>query len=494
MSSVLQAFLLAILAAALLTRDMALVVGTALLAFLAYGISALSDYEHVRRNWGTYRCNPQYTAFAKYYGHDLQETLNACIQEEVRRNSGEVMRPVYEGVAKVVGVVDGVYDRAEAVAGGVENLLGGFKNFVVNFASSFRLVGTRARMSLIRVKDIFARIYGIFIAFSYAAISALTFGENLVCNPLVTFVAGIAGADVCCFAPGTRVRLATGGAAAIEDVRIGDELSAGAGRVSSVYRFSGRGIPMVWIEGVRVSTNHALRAPDASGWIPAGEHPLATPAEECELLYCLGTEGNQIPVVCPDGAVDAVYTDYEESSAPEIIAAAQAAAETAVNPDGFVGPTVPDYGLGLAGDCRVRMAAGRQLPLRDVRVGHILANGQRVIGVIHEICPTQVRTPGGSVVAAAQLVWWGGRWRRACWLDWPAVAAEAATEPLVHLMVDSIGSFIVEDASGVRLIVRDYAEAADAQGPYDAALGVRKLDPPARPPTPYPDDDDALLD
>ena len=480
MSSVLQAFLLTVLGAALLARDPILIVLTGVFAFLAYGISALGEYDHVRRNWATYRCNPQYTPFAKYYGYDLQETLTACIQEEVKKHAGGVMIPVYEGVAKVVDTVDGVYDKAAAVASGVEGLLGGFKNFVVNFASSFRLVGVRVRMSLIRVKDIFARVYGTFIAFAYAAISALTFGENLVCNPLVTFVAGIAGADVCCFAPSTPVWMADGSQRAIGDIRIGDELR-GAGRVGSVYRFSGVEVPMVRIRGIHVSTNHSLRGPNGE-WVPAGQHPDAVGAEEIPELVCLATDESLIPI--PDASGSTLwFTDYEESTEPAVIAEAQRAAEEALNPDRISGPAMEEYSLGLDPACVIRVAAGQRKRLQEIRLGDILANGQRVIGVIDEVCTSGIRTPGGSVVSAAQLIWWESRWRRAGTLGWTRAEGPRI---LRHLMVDSIGSFILEDAGGIRLIVRDYAEAPAAQTPYDMALGIRKLEPPSRPPTPFP--------
>ena len=198
---------------------------TLLMVLIAAGLAAMSNYQNVRANWAEYRCDPSITPFAKFYGYNLEETVNFCIGQSVKEHAPGVIDPIYSGINKITGVVDGVYTKVEAVEGGVSGLLSGFKTFLVNFENSFRLLGTRIRMAFIRVKDIFARVYGIFIAFAYAAISAITFGENLICNPLVTFVAGFAGVDICCFAPETQVHMADGSLRPIPTVVIGDELA-----------------------------------------------------------------------------------------------------------------------------------------------------------------------------------------------------------------------------------------------------------------------------
>ena len=305
----------------------------AVLVVILYAISQLANYTEIRRNWTHYRCDPAIMPFAKAYGHDLEETIGFCMGKVVQEHAAEVINPIYDGIQEVSGVVEGVFSKVEAVSGGIGSLLKGFEAFMINFANSLRLVGTRVRMSFVRVADIFRRIHGIFIAFVYAGLSALTFGGNLVCNPLVTFIGTIAGVDICCFVPETPIVMADGSTKAIRDVALGDELAGGA-EVCSLYLFDGHDVDMYELNGIRVSGNHYL-----DDGRRVDEHPEARRCGQVPRLWCLGTSTNCIPVKGADGST-IVLADYEESSDPTVVAAAQRAADRALN--GFAAQRVKD--------------------------------------------------------------------------------------------------------------------------------------------------------
>lgn len=436
-----------------------LVLITAGLLVIALLISEVANYYEIKSNWSEYRCMPSITPFAKFYGYNLAETMNFCMAQAVKEHSPGVINPIYASINEITGVVDGVYSKVESIEGGVAGLLKGFESFLVNFVNSFRLIGTRVRMSFVRIKEIFGRIYGIFIAFSYAAISAITFGENLVCNPLVVFLGTITGVDICCFAPDTRIAMADGTHRSIASVKIGDLLADG-GRVTSTYLFDGSATKMVRLAGVHVSGNHYVLDGE---WIQADEHAASVAAPSLTYLWCLSTTTNRIPVVGDRGIL--VCADYEESSDPAVIVEAQSIAEMQLN--GSTGPTVPDYSLGLDPTLNVFMANGTWKQLADVIIGDTLLGGAVVAGLIREVCPTQCKTPGGHYVAAAQLVFHSGSWIRAAHL-WPTVDRPTV---LNHLMVSNNLGFTV-GADGEMFNVRDYAEVTtmDIQAPYAAKL------------------------
>jgi hypothetical protein len=437
---------------------------TLLLVLIAAALAAMSNYQNVRANWSEYRCEPSITPFAKFYGFSLEETVNFCIGQSVKEHAPGVINPIYDGINKITGIVDGVYTKVEAVEGGVSGLLSGFKTFLVNFENSFRLLGTRVRMSFIRIKDIFARVYGIFIAFAYAAISAITFGENLICNPLVTFVAGFAGVDICCFAPDTQILMEDGSTRGIASIQIGDHLM-GSTTVVSTYLFDGIGTRMYKIHGIHVSGNHYVAKEDGT-MVRVDEHPAAVPASELEHLWCLGTSTNLIPIQAPGGR-PLVFADYEESSDPDVIAAAQRIAEQALGQ--IPGPTVPDYSLGLDGDLHVQMENSTWVPLPVVKIGDVTCSGGKVVGLVKEVCESVCHSPGGHLVSAAQLIWIGGRWIRAIHA-WP-IAEDVHEIVLYHIMIDNDEPLAV-GADGEQFLVRDYAEITnrDIQGPYDTAI------------------------
>jgi hypothetical protein len=439
---------------------------TFVLGLIAYILTEISNYREIRRHWSHYRCHPTIAPFAKYYGHDLAETMNFCAGEAVKEHAGPVIAPIYDGINRVMGVADGIYEKAEAVEGGVMGLLKGFESFVVNFVNSFRLVGTRVRMSLIRIKDIFARVYGTFIAFTYAAISAITFGENMACNPLTTFIAGFAGVDICCFAPDTELLLDDGSSIQIANAQIGTHLY-GCGRITSRYMFNGSTTPMVRIHGIHVSENHYVL--HGGRMIQARAHPEAEVAQSIPVIWCIATETNRMPVLTADGAT-LICADYEEDESPETVAAAQKTAEELLN--GSAGPTVADYSLGLDPTLLVASNDGSFIALGSITLGTVLANGARVVGIIHEECGEICELPRSNcVVSAAQLIHLNHTWVRAG-TRWSSTKKR---QILVHLMLDTKQSFYVYEPLTLRSYgVRDYTEVADVamQAPYDQKLKV----------------------
>jgi hypothetical protein len=437
---------------------------------------AFAEYNEIRANWSEYQCSPAVMPFAKFYGHDLNATINFCMQQAVKEHAPGVVEPIYKAIGAVANTVDGVFTKAEAVEGGVASLLSGFESFVTNFVNSLRLVGTRIRMSVVRIREIFGRVHGIFIAFAYAAISAITFGENLVCNPLVTFMGTITGVDVCCFAPDTRVLRADGRVARIDQIRIGDCLAGGA-RVCSTYRFTGASAPMVQIGDIRVSAGHYVRGEDGQ-MISAGEHPLAFTILSLPELICLATDNHRIPVLSGSDGQQQVFdfADYEESSEVAVCAAAQQAAEEFLN--GSAEEPVDDYSLGLGPAISVRMAGGFWIPIIGVSIGDKLEGGGTVAGIILEECEMTTELEPGVHVAAAQLFFHQetGHWRRAGRM-WPSLTRlteeGVATPVLYHLLVaGGDNSFYIRTPGGHTFVARDYSEVNDptVQEPYDVAI------------------------
>lgn len=432
---------------------------------IVFVLVAMNNYTTIRANWSTYQCQPDVTPFAEFYGYSLKDTMSFCIGKLVKEHAPGVINPIYSAVEEIMGVVDGVYDEAVAIEGEVAGLLSGFEAFVVNFMNSIRLVGTQIRMSAVRIKDIFSRLYGSFFSIVFAGISAITFGSNLVCNPLVVFIAGIAGADICCFHPDTLIVMDDGGFTRICDIKIGDRLEEGV-IVTSVYEFNGSATSMVSIHGTRVSGNHYIRS--AGRMIRAENHHAASPCASFSRIWCLGTNNNTIPVLNRLGMTEE-FADYEESEEPSVIRASQAAAEAALNGPHGVGPPVADYSLGVDPNALVLMASGSWKPLHTLQIGDILAPDHNVVSAtITEFCQKVRKTPDDILLSAAQLVQQQQKWIRSTFLYESADAFF-----LLRQLFVTKGYFIIRARAGTKLYyVRDYREASspELQAPYDAAL------------------------
>jgi hypothetical protein len=258
--------------------------------------------------------------------------------------------------------------------------------------------------------------------------------------------------------------MADGSRKPIAAVRIGDVLQEGA-VVTSLYEFDGSQTPMVKIDGIHVSANHYLIGLGGA-MVQAGQHPGAAAAPSLTRLWCLGTSDNQIPVFSLVTGVTMQFTDYEESEDPAIIAEVQAIAEKELNGDtSVVGEPVLDYSLGLDPAYKVLLRGGVRTRLEDLRIGDELVGGGTVSGVIREECQSLRIGPGGFAIAAAQLVYYDGKWLRAQHI-FPRLVS--GPRILCQLMVTNNAAFTVV-GHGTPFFVRDYAEVTvpEMQAPYD---------------------------
>lgn len=437
---------------------------TLFLIIIGWIILEMANWNEIHNNWDKYKCTPSITPFAKFYGYDLEEAMNFCIGEAVKKNAPGVIVPLYKGIDAIAQTVDGVYSTAQSIEGGVKKLLGGFQSFLVNFANSFRLIGTRIRVSMVKIRDIFDKVLAIFMSFAMAGVTAITFGSNLMCNPLVTFIGTIAGVDVCCFAPDTVIPLRNGSKVFIRSIKVGDVLEDGS-TVTSTFVFDGAKTTMVSIRGITVSSNHSLIGPGGV-FVEAGDHPLAQDAPYLSQIYCLSTSSNRIPVLTADRLDTLVFTDYEETSEPAVVREAQAAAIKALNGPSQIGTYIPDFSLGLDPTAFIEVRNGFKL-LSMISIGEPLKSG-KVIGTVIESCNTCVRTPSGLILSAAQLVYHDeGRWVRAAQI----YRSIKGTYVLRHLFTDSNQPITIKH-NGIISQVRDYMEVhvKEIQSPYDTYI------------------------
>ena len=455
----------------------------------AYIIAEISNYLEIKRNWTQYQCMPSIAPFATFYGHNLAETMNFCMSQAVREHAGAVIDPIYAEINQVTGVVEGVYNQMEELTEGVSGLLAGLDKFVMEFMNSFRLIGVRVRMTFIKMKAILDRVYGIFMAFSFAAISAVTFGDNLACNPLVTFMGEITGTDVCCFASDTPVLTDDqGGCKPISKLALGDSIKGytgsvvlgdsikddsikGTNEVTALFEFDGTNTKMVQIQGVHVSANHFVDSRNGLvGMVHADKHPDAKSAPSLSRIYCVSTSQHIMYIPTESGAGLRV-ADYEEDSDLATQAEAQRIAETTLNHN--FGSVVPGYSLGFGPSLYVQLANTAWVRIVDVHIGDILAGGGRVTGTVSEkIAAHCLRSHRHHLLGDAQLVFEPNTgWQRAKYL-FSENEVTSTTTTLHHLFVTTHEFTVGDPTIGLEFRVRDYAEidGTEIQSPYDKKL------------------------
>lgn len=425
---------------------------TALFVGILVAFIATGSVSSVKDNWSRYRCSPFIMPFAELFGFDSAENFQFCVRSMMQSQSGEMFSPIY-GLLGQFGSSLGIITNT---MNGFRGSLGQFKlstdSFLNGVMSKFQALLYQIRIMFMRMQTLMGRVYSTMYSVIYMGTSAITAGTSLADNDLVNFMFEF------CFAPTTRIRVA-GGFKEIQDLRVGDEVVvAGQGRrVLSTFRFKGDRTPMVQIGTDVLSAEHRVHN---LGWIPARLHPSALPTPSIPLLYCLNVEGHELET---EGLRVA---DYDESSRPEVTAATQQIAETALN-GGVIGTPVKDYSLGYDPAAEIWMADRTWKPARDLRLGDHVYGGAEVLGLVEELAPGRVY--GGVTLAGAQLVYIDDRWRR----GEDILQATDAYIPLVQCVTDRAAPLFIRNAANkAPIVVRDYREAPipDMEKPYLTAL------------------------
>ena len=456
------------------TSVWALVLLTAVLAALLGSTFTLSKLAEVGENWAQYHCLPQVMPFAWLWGHDTVANFNSCLGDEFMARAIAALGPVYGMLANFVGMLTTLTGVANSLRYTMGNMVRGINGLAYTLRSRLQAVLLQVRITFLRMRTLMDRVYGTFYAIIWMGTSAMAAGMNVGDSEVVKFMGEF------CFAPDTPVRLADGRVVPIAEVRVGTAL-AGGPRVTSTFLFDGASTRVVEVatqEGaVRVSGAHRLWLDDGSSsggrWVPAEEHPSARPAPPCARLVCLNTDTHWLRVGGAGG--DALLAaDYDESGAPEVEVAAQVAAERALNGGGRLqtGARPTSYALGVDPAAEVRLADNTWRAVCALRLGDRLCHGAgEVVGLVQEEASCVVALPGGGPrVAAAQLLWTGRVWERAC-AGGPTPLPLAV---LAHVVTKNAGVVELRSAGGGGLtyFLRDYREAPlpELEAPYAAAL------------------------
>jgi hypothetical protein len=244
-----------------------------------------------------------------------------------------------------------------------------------------------------------------------------------------------------CFPPGTLVETPLG-EKPICELRVGDRLgTSGARWVTATFHASSNNVQLWNIDGVLVSSTHKVWSRE-NGWTFAPQHPaarLAGPAPG-PFLSCINTSDGEMqvgPLRC---------RDWDDLS-PE---------ELELVSDGHVGPRGLTPAC-LSGATLIELQGGERRRLTRVRVGDVLADGNKVAAVVdhgRQILQERV-TPDGGLVTCTDSVRLDidGRSVRASDL---AVVGLPALARALHLSTTNERFWTVD---GVR--IRNYDAAVD---------------------------------
>jgi len=96
-----------------------------------------------------------------------------------------------------------------------------------------------------------------------------------------------------------------------DNIQLGDELSSGGGRITSIILMDGKDIPLYNIKGIFVSGSHLVKGTDGE-WKSVSEDERAVRSESrSPVIYCFNTTSNSIPIQSNDSEI-IWFRDWEE--------------------------------------------------------------------------------------------------------------------------------------------------------------------------------------
>jgi hypothetical protein len=370
--------------------------------FMWYGLSSAIDIADISRNWPKYRCNPAIMPFAGLYGHDVNENFTFCLTTMFEKNIGPIMGPFAGILSVMIQNMMTFLQSINSLRMMLATLLGGISKLIQELVDRFRLLFSQVNVASARIKLLFNRVFGVLFSVMYMAMSGVMVGQNFGDSFIFKFL------DTFCFAPETPIEIEGRGVIPIQDVRLGDICSKTGSRVTSVYKFQADGQPMVYLNGIEVSTNHFVLYEDK--WIPASEHPDAKyvglwDGGAKRPLVCLDTNDHRIPL----GIY--IFSDWDETSSSD--SATMELAEKRLNGGQMLhAPRNWLYQPAMSGTTLLVKKNGTSCKASDICLEDTLPTG-KVIGLGKRHVYSYINLPSGHLVTPSTLLWKDTKWIRA---------------------------------------------------------------------------------
>jgi hypothetical protein len=420
-----------------------------------YGMQALVDIDRIKADWPNQRCSPLIMPFAGFFGHSPKENFDFCMGKIFDGHSTPILGSIGAIFSQFTSLLKSIFNSVNSIRNIISSLGGGINVVFQEFTDRITNFFFELRMSAIRLKILFGRVYATLFSVMYMGLSGITGMSSFTNTFLFSFL------DTFCFPGETEIMVLKDNRAVptpIKEVKIGDVLLPGRTTVTATFRFYSRGQAMVQLGRTVVSTNHYVMYNGKP--IMAGEHPHAIqlgPWNSDEHLYCVNTTDHTIPV----GGL--TFMDYDET--PEGDAATLQWIEERINARSSQGKKYPyaDACFAIQEDAKIKTESGLRAA-KEIKIGDRLTTGCEVVGVIRRRVSEACVLSSGVKVTPATLYWKDTQWLR----YGEHHVYEAIDAEFVSFVVTPHSQIELED--GTR--VRDYMElcSPDAEMHYTALL------------------------
>lgn len=162
-----------------------IVIGATVVAIIASTyMFALTQLDHIKKNWVKYRCNPIYMPVAGMVGDDVFSNFTRCTMKGFHDYAGFMMDPILqefdtvnETVGEIGGALQDMRSMMASTRGGFMGIIGSVFGKIQNTMSSIQYI-------IIRMRTLMSRVVGVMMSFMLIFYTGMETGGSVVNGPI----------------------------------------------------------------------------------------------------------------------------------------------------------------------------------------------------------------------------------------------------------------------------------------------------------------------
>jgi hypothetical protein len=146
---------------------------------------ALSQVDHLKRNWVQYRCNPIYMPMASLVGQDVFTNFTKCTMKGFHDYAGFMMDPImaeFDTVGSTIGELGGALRDMRTT---MSSMRGGFLGIVGSVFGKIQNLMSSVQYIIIRMRTLLSRIMGVMMSFMLIFYTGMETGQSVMNGPIM---------------------------------------------------------------------------------------------------------------------------------------------------------------------------------------------------------------------------------------------------------------------------------------------------------------------
>jgi phage-related protein len=152
---------------------------------------ALSQIDHIKKNWIQYRCNPVYMPVAGMVGQDVYTNFTRCIMSSFHSYAGYMLDPIMAEFSVVSDTIEEVGGALHDMRGMMSGVRGGFLSIVGSVFGKIQNTMSSIQYIIVRMRTLMSRIVGIMMSFMLIFYTGMETGQSVVNGPIYKVVSAL---------------------------------------------------------------------------------------------------------------------------------------------------------------------------------------------------------------------------------------------------------------------------------------------------------------